>query len=66
MKLRELYVHTMYLLARAHTYFYIKSLCVNDGVACNIVAYYCAVQYKFKSHTTYLPTVLSWERVWTI
>ena len=33
-----------YLLQRAHTYFDIKLLCMNDTVMCNIVAHYSAVQ----------------------
>ena len=44
-----------YLLARAHIYFYITFLGMNDAMTCNIVAQYSAVQYKSKSHTTYLP-----------
>ena len=33
-----------YPLTRAHTYFYIKWLCMHDAVKCNIVANYSAVQ----------------------
>ena len=33
-----------HLLACAHTYFYIKLLCMNDAVTCKIVAHYSAVQ----------------------
>ena len=33
----------LHVLARAHTYFYIKLLCMNDSVTCNIVAHYSAV-----------------------
>ena len=60
---RIIYAH---LLLCAHRYFYIKLLCMNDAVTCNIVAHYSAVQLKFKSQTTYLPTLLSWECVWTV
>ena len=42
--------------ARAHIYFYIKLLCMNNAVTCSIVAIqYSAVQLKFKSQSTYFP-----------
>ena len=34
-----------HLLARAHTYFYIKLLWMHDAVLCKIVANYSAAQY---------------------
>ena len=45
MKLEDLYAHIyIFVLARAHTYFYIKLSCMHDAVTCNIVANYSTVQ----------------------